>query len=607
MSFQPAGVYRFGSFRLEAAERLFLRAGEAVPLPPKAFDVLVTLVSRAGRLVTKEDLLKEVWRDTVVEEANLSYTVSLLRKALGDDSDIPRYIETVPRRGYRFVARLESDARPVWRSWATGLALVIVVAGAVWVSTSLRGRSGATRPKATSLAVLPLANLTGDSAQEYFADGITEALIATLGRIRALGVPSRTSVMRYKGTDRPVNEIAHELDVEMVVVGSVLRTGDRVEVAVQLVEARTDRHLWSGTYERSVSDVLSVQGEIARAIAREISLTLTPEESKRLGWGRAVDAAAYDSYLQGRYHRARWGSDGAQKALHFYLQAIEKDPSLADAHAGLAEVYCAHGVFRLVPAISRREALAKADAAARRALELDETLAEAHAALALVLMSNWEWAGAEREYRKALELNPSSDVARQYYAQFLRQSGRLDEALVVIRRAERLNPLDLLSKTMVGWPLLNSHRYDEALEQFGRVLELDPNYSLAIYNRGLAYALTGRHEEALEAARVSRALMGTDPHAKAMQSFALARAGLRSESLELVDDLKRGFERGEVEAFLVAWPYIWLGEPEQALDWLERSFEARSPFLPNFTSEPYCDPLRTEPRFQALRRKMELG
>ena len=437
MEHPSQAVYQFGPFRLDGSEHRLLRDGDPVSLPHKAFEVLLVLVENRGRLVLKDDLLKRVWPEMFVEEANLAVAVSQLRKLLCDrQNGEHHYIETVRSIGYRFVAPVQiveplpnADAQtaPVqsipavtvlpsedlprkaprlkrlWPALLLGIAvtvLALLVGFNVGWRDQLLGR--ASPPHIESIAVLPLENLSHDPAEEYFADGMTEALITDLGKIRALRVISHTSVMRYKGTMKPIPEIARELNVDAIVEGSVERFGDRARITANLLYARTDRHLWAESYERDLRDMLALQSQVAREIAREIRINLTPQEKVRLASAPPTDPAAYQLYLKGRSHLETWTDSGIRVAVDYFERAIQKDSSFALAYAGLAET-----------AVRSGEKAEKARPWALRALQIDDELSEAHAMMGLVKFRyDWDWEGAESEFRRAVELNPNSTVAR---------------------------------------------------------------------------------------------------------------------------------------------------------------------------------------------------
>ncbi len=451
-----------------------------------------------------------------------------------------------------------------------------------------------------SLAVLPLENLPGDKTQDYFAEGMTEALIAELAGIRELRVPSRTSVMFYKGKTKPLPQIARELNVDAVVEGSVLRSGDRVRITVNLLHGPRDQALWANSYERYLGDVLALQREVAKAIARQIRITLTPQQEARLATAPKVDPGSYDAYLRGRYHWNKRTIEELKKSVQYFEQAIALDSNYALPYAGLSDAYgllAAAGYTALRP----REALPKAKEAALKALHLDSSLAEAHASLAYVKwVYEWDWAGAESGFRRAIELNPRYATAHQWYAEYLATMGRLDEAVAEIQRAREAEPLSLIVNTAVAEILYLAKRYDQAIEQCQKTLELEPNFSLAHFHLGRAYLQKGMYAEAISAFQRARSLSGHGPGMLMVLGHAYARAGKRAEALKALDELKELSKRRYVPAIYIAAIYAGLDEKDQALSWLDKAYEERSDYLVYLKVDPMADSLRASSRFQAL-------
>jgi TolB-like protein/tRNA A-37 threonylcarbamoyl transferase component Bud32 len=460
------------------------------------------------------------------------------------------------------------------------------------------GRAGA--PRIESLAVLPLENLMGDPAQEYFVDGMTEALIADLGQIEALRVISRTSVMQYKGVKKPLPQIARELNVDAVIEGSVLRSGDRVRITAQLIQATTDRHLWAQSYERDLRDILALQSDVAGAIANEIKIKLTPQEQARLARGRSVDPEAYRLYLQGRYYFSRRTLPAFDKSIQLFQQVLEKDPGSALAYAGLAESY---GILPWYGGGLPKEAFPKAKAAAVKALELDDFLAEAHAALGFVLLYwDWDWSAAEGELKRAIELKPGYVVGHHWYAEYLSAMGRHEEAIAQVRRAQDLDPLSPLMLAIGGEVCFYARRYDEAIEQCQKALELDSNYALAHANLAWGYLGKGLHGEAIAEFEKAARLYGSDRTLGL--PLAYAAAGRRGEALKMLDLAREQSKRGEISPWWLAQMYLGLGEKQKALEWLEKAYEEHDPRMAFLKVEPLLDALRSDPRFQNLLRRM---
>src|SRR6266849_3110287 len=514
------GLYQFGPFQLDPREHRLLREGVEVSLQLKAFEILCLLVENKGRLIKKEELLQLVWPDTIVEENNLNKNVSLLRKALGEGATGQTYIETVPRVGYRFVAAVteigsppaalaETSPAPALspqrevdaisaaplievrksaprellkvRIWALALGMVLIMT-AVFTGAFLwrQPRSEATpATRRVMLAVLPFDNLTGDAGQDYFSDGLTEEMITQLGQLnpKRLGVIARTSVMFYKHSPKPLDQIGRELGVEYVIEGSVRRDSNNVRVAVQLIQVKDQTHLWARQYDRELKNLLALQGEIAGKIADEIEFSLGGDvnAANRLSVGpRATSYEAYDLYLKGRYFWNQRTLAGFSQAAEYFQQAIAKDPKYARAYAGLADTFGLMSTWNMVP---QNEFMPKARAAALKALQIDASVAEAHTSLALVAENyDYDWQAAEKEFRQAIQLDPGYGTAHQWYAECLSFQGRFDEALAESERARQLDPLSVIIARDHGTTLYFSRQYDRAIEQFRAVREMDPNF-----------------------------------------------------------------------------------------------------------------------------------
>jgi TolB-like protein/Flp pilus assembly protein TadD len=542
----------------------------------------------------------------------------IINKALEKDRDLRYQSASDIRTDLKRLKRDTETGRtvgarhgvPLPRRWAvvSGIAAFVLIAvGAVVLGLNvgglrdrLLGRAGP--PKIESLAVLPLANLSGDAEQEYFADGMTEELIATLGKLSALRVISRTSVMRYKKTDKPLPQIAKELNVDAVIEGSVLRAGNRVRITAQLIQASTDRHLWAETYDRDLRDILALQSEVARAIASEIKVKLTPQEQTRLASTRPVNPEAHEWYLKGRFLWERRTPAALKKSIEYFQQALEKDPGYATAYAGLADSYDMLASNGILPP---KEVYPRARAAALKALELDNALAEPHASLAYVLYDyDWDYAGAEREFQRALELNPHYATAHHWYGILLLTMGRLDEAMAAIERARELDPLSPRIKANVGLFLYLTRHYDEAIKELSKTVKLEPSHARTYDYLEWAYQQKGMYKDAVQAAQKAASLRGESPEWVAGLGRAYERGGIRAaKRLELERSeapSSRGYPRGEDIARL----YALLGEKERALEWLERGSEERTVMPIYLRFDPQLDPLRSDPRFQDLLRRM---
>jgi TolB-like protein/DNA-binding winged helix-turn-helix (wHTH) protein/tetratricopeptide (TPR) repeat protein len=601
----PAHTVRFGPFELDLRAAELCHNGSKTKLPEQPFQVLAALLEHPGDVVTREELRQRLWgSDTFVDfEQGLNTAVKRLRELLSDSAEKPQYIETVPRHGYRLmvpVERLDSAApaiadasarrRKIWLL-VSALLLVAVALGVIWRQRVLEHF----RPvKIESLAVLPLENLSGNPEQDYFADGMTEALITELGKVHALRVISRQSVMQYKGTNKTVPQIARELHVDAVVEGSAMRVGDKVRITTQLVQANPERHLWSESYERDLRDVISLQREVSQAIVGEISGKVEGADRTSFASARPVNPEAYESYLRGRYHRLRW-PEGLEKSVEYFQKAIEKDPGYAPAYAGLALSYVSLAYFK-----PPKEAFPKARAAALKALELDERLSEAHTALGYVkLNSDWDWAGAEREFRRALELDPNSTDAHVRYATYLVVMGRFDQGIGEAKRALALDPLSRYTNVALGWEYLVARRHDEAIDQFKKTLELDPNYRYARAMLALSYTLKRKYPEAFAE---YKKLEGYSSEVNV--GFLYAAMGKRDEALKVIENVKTLSTHAYVDPYDMAAPYAGLADKDQAMKWLNKAYEERSAQMTHLKVEAVFDNLRSDPRFQDLLRRM---
>jgi TolB-like protein/DNA-binding winged helix-turn-helix (wHTH) protein/Tfp pilus assembly protein PilF len=635
-----ARLLRFGVFEVDLLAGELRRSGAKLRFPGQPFQVLAILLERPGGVVTREELRKRLWADgTFVDfDHNLNAAINKIREVLGDSAERPRFVETLPRRGYRFIARVEPVAPPSppapsvaavsdrrsamrtsplqrWRGWllavggaVVALAVLVLALNVAGLRERLLRTVGAVREpplQIQSLAVLPLENLSGDPQQEYFADGMTEELITDLGKISALRVISRTSVMRYKGTKKPLPEIAKELNVDAVVEGTVLRSDDRVRITANLLDARADRHLWSETYERDLGDVLMLQGEVARAITNEIQIKVTPQEHARLASTRPVNPAAHEAYLKGQFFFNKLTKEDLLKAIECAQQAIQIDPGYAAAYGLLASSYWESSVtgFGDLP---NREAAQRTRAAAMKALELDDTLAEAHVGLGSVLDRNdWDWGGAEREFKRAIELNPSFGRAHAMYAFDLMLVGRAAESIREAKRALELDPFSAHSYlTITLMYHYNLRQYDQSLEYARKWLEMFPNNPGGYDWLANNLVAKGLYDEAIEA----RQKWMTLRRERAEDIAALGRAyevgGIRGVWRWELERAKERSARAEVSPEYFANRYARLGEKDKAFEWLEKGYQQRDHDMAFVRGHPAYDKLRSDPRFHDLLRRM---
>jgi serine/threonine-protein kinase len=506
--------------------------------------------------------------------------------------------------GARVAATLPSWRARRWRVPAVIMA-VLMVAALIARPAWQRLRPLASGGKIQSLVVLPLANVSGDPAQDYLSDGITEALIADLGTIGTLRVTSRTTSMSYRGAKKTVPQIAHELGVDAVVEGSVAREGNRLRITAQLVEAKTDRHLWAQTYDASLRDVLVIQRGAVRAIAGELRARLTPRDEARLNVVRTVDPEVYEAYLKGRYHWNKRTEESLRKAAEYFEAAIRGDPTYAPGHAALVDSYNQLGTVMIgaeSPAVMRP----RATEAAVRALQIDPDLAEAHATLGYVKHYDWQWAEAERELRRAIELNPSYALAHTWYANFLVCRKRLDEGIVEVRKAEELDPLSMVVLTNVGWTLAYAGRLPEAIEAYRKALSLDPNHAQAHWRLSGAYAKLGRFDEATRAVEKAAVLSGRNPSSLAWMARIYAVAGRRSEAKALLEQLLTLSATQYISPLGIAYIYFNLEDKDRGFEWLERAYQERSNGIAYLAVDPYLEPLRADPRFRDIMRRAGL-
>jgi TolB-like protein/DNA-binding winged helix-turn-helix (wHTH) protein/Tfp pilus assembly protein PilF len=621
---------------------LDLRAGELrkyglrVRLQEQPFQILTMLLEHPGEVVTREELQKKLWpAHTFVDfDHGLNKAVSKIREALGDSAESPRFVETVARRGYRFLADVKVDAEApvrspelatlphpvaeagdlpelagkpripkhlllslVWKISAFAL-LLLVASLAVWKIHSWNRSSLVIR----SLAVLPLESLSSDASQDYFADGMTDELISDLGQISALRVISRTSVMTYKHARKPLPQIARELNVDAVVEGTVLRSGDQVRITAQLIQASTDKHLWSQSYEGELRDTLALQNQVARAIADQIRINLNPQEQAALKTVRVVNPQAYESYLKGRYFWNKRSADGLKVALAYFHQATDEDPNYAQAYSGLADTYALLGDWQYA-VMTPKEALPKAKAVATKALELDSALGEAHNSLAFCLDGfDWDFDSAGKEFRRAIELNPGYATAHHWYAWHLSLLGRYDEAIPEMRKAESLDPLSLIINADLAELLVLAHSYDQSIQQSRKTIEMDSNFALAHIQLAQAYLAKHMNEEAVAELQKAVQLSGGSPTSIANLARAYVATGKRSEAQKLLSDLKKRSSPSSSYAAEISVIYAALGDTDQAMNWLEKGYEER--FNPGVLLRPGFDPIRSDPRFEDLVRRI---
>jgi TolB-like protein/DNA-binding winged helix-turn-helix (wHTH) protein/Tfp pilus assembly protein PilF len=602
----------FGDFELDLRSGELRNNGHTTRLPEQLFRLLVLLLERRGEVVTREELRQSLWAaDTFVDfDTGLNNAVSKLREVLGDSAEGPKFIETLPRRGYRFVAPepiKESEISPerprsVRRRWiwASGIALVIVIA-VVAERTWRRSKqsSAVTPPRIESIAVLPLENLSGDPAQNYFADSMTDVLITDLAQIQGLKVISRTSVMPYKNVGRRLPDIARELNVDGIIEGTVMRSGSRVRITAQLIHAATDRHLWAKSYERDLADILPLQGELAQAIADAVEVKIAPQVRARLRSAPQLNPDAYDAFYRGLIALSQVKAEGTARAIRHFERAVTIQPDFALAHAKLARCHYQYAFFGPLPP---RDFMPKAEAAARSALKADPAIAEAHTMLANILYRyHWDWTNAEAEFRQALELSPNDALARQNFAEFLSAMGRSGEEVTQKEIARKLDP-----KGNTG----NLHEFSRAPRDSGRVIAVwrtnvqrNPT-TRAYFQLGSALVMDGQLNEGIKALEASQ----PERNARylAYLGYAYAAAGNKKRARQILEELTVLSEKQYVSSFAIALVHVGLGEKQAAIDRLERAYQDHAFELVHINFIPAFDPLRADPRFQNLLSKLGL-
>ena len=635
---------RFGAFEVDLPAGQLRKHGMRLKISEQPFQILALLLASPGEVVPRELLRERLWpSDTFVDfDHGLNNAVMRLREVLGDSSDHPRFIETLPRRGYRFIAPTEVLSEvpaPAMESAPANIApfrdgrdaslqssgvqhrsffalpriailAVAILAGSALISAiavryvhgvdASKGRAN----RSTSLVVLPMENLSGDKEQDYFADGMTDDLIANLAKIRSLRVISRSTAMAYKSTHKPLLQIANELNVDAVVEGTVMRAGNRVRITAELVQVSTDQHLWADTYESPIGDVLALQNRVSSAIAGQIRINLTKEDRARLAKQPAVSPEAYEDYLKGRYYWNKRSGEGFNRAIGYFEEATRKDPQYALAYAGLADCYGIIGatIYGSVPAA---DAAPKAKAAAIRALEIDPSLAEAETSLATAKFNyDWDWAGAAEGFKRAIQMDPGYATAFQRYSLYSISLGRFSDSFEQIKKARDLDPLSISINASFGWRLYLAREYDRAIAQLHETLEMDPNYEWAHLVLGQAYEEKGQYTSALEELKKAVELAHGSPLMISALAHAYARSGNSADALALLAQLQARSKKEYVSPFYIAVVYLGLGNNEQALSWLERAYTDRSNGLVFLNVEPELDPVRSNLRFLSIRTKL---
>jgi DNA-binding winged helix-turn-helix (wHTH) protein/TolB-like protein/Flp pilus assembly protein TadD len=650
-------IYEFGPFRLDPAEHILLREGKLVSLTPKAFETLAVLVENNGHLIEKEELIRRVWPDTIVEEGNLNNVIYMLRKALGHESDDGKYIETISKRGYRFVAEVRAEQaqhnaqadptvapgptlsdqhsathapshspalsvsllrllreRPGWALLTAGLLVSALAIALFYVWRSSQRRDAATPTSAAaplrSVAVLPFRVLSSEKDDEYLSLGLADALITSLSHTRQLVVRQTSAVSKYAKTEKDPLEAGREQGVEAVLDGQVQRIGERVRVTARLVRTSDGAPLWADRFDEQFTHVFAVEDAIAGKVAQAMIRTmagaaeqkhLTPNFPRRY----TENNEAYQAYLKGRHFWNKRTTTSFEQAVAHFQQAIRLDPNYALAYVGLADTYTLLSFFTIA---APNDVFPKAKAAANRALAIDPTLAEAYVALGQVeSVYEWDWDGAEAQFQKGLALNANDPNLHHWRSLNLMAMGRLEDARAAMQRALALDPLLLITNVNLGRIDYYAGRYNQAIEQYRRAIDLDSNFARAHLRLGMAFVQQSRYKEAIAEYQKTREISGDTPQVTAHIAQALALSGKKSEARALLAELRQRATRQYVPSYSIALIHIGLGENEAACAWLEKAYTDRSSEMIYFKVEPILAPLRSDPRYQDILRRMRLS
>jgi TolB-like protein/DNA-binding winged helix-turn-helix (wHTH) protein/Tfp pilus assembly protein PilF len=597
----PQPKVSFGSFEVNPRTGELRKQGLHIKLHEKPLQVLLALLEHPGEVVTRKELQERLWPgDTFVEfESGLNNTISRLREALGDTSGSPRFIETVPRHGYRFLPEV-SQSPPAsraanFRRWLIVFGIVLGVGlaiGAVYRFVAIR------KPAIRSLAVLPFRNLGTGTADDSLAGGMTDAVTTELARLGVSKVISETSVVQFKDTKKSVPDIAHMLDVDAIVEGAVLRDGSRVRITVQLIGADTDRHLWADSYERQMTDILALQDEVALGVAHAIKLELSPGAAGQPSPRKPVNTEAYEAYLKGRYFMQK-RDESALRAKDYFQQAIQLDPAYAPAYAGLADFY----VLTLPP----KEALPKAKEYAQQALKLDSNLPDGHISLAYIYFyDDWNWPAADQEFKRAISLAPGLAPSHRWYAVYLAAMGRFAEAITEAQRAEELDPLSVSAHDAAAITAACMGQYDRSIAEGRKILELDANDPRAYLDMAVGHIQKGMYPEALQDTEKGLALSHRDPFFLSIAAYVYGRLGNIEQAGKLVDEMRAASQKNPVSSFLFATAFVGMGKQKEAMQALETGYKAHDPDLVGLNSTPWFASLRSDPRFQDLVSRMRL-
>ena len=617
-----------GKPRIDLSRYELTLDGQRVRLERQPMELLIFFSQRRGQLVNREEIVEKLWgRDVFVDvDSSINAAVRKIRTALKDDPAAPRYLETVVGKGYRFVGEVEvvAEALPVPNGAPTTeahpalsrrrktvlgfvLGVVFLVVLAVAAAIERWQNRNSTGSQIHSIAVLPLANLSGDPSQDYFADGMTEELTSDLSKISALRVISRTSAMQYKNAKKSLREIGRDLGADAVVEGSVERSGARVRINAQLIYAPTDSHLWAESYERDLGDVLGLQDEVANAIAHEIGVKLTPSERAHLTTSHSVSPEAHEAYLRGLYYMSKRDEEGVDKSIAYFQQATTLDPNYALAYAGLADAYALQGSLLYI-VLPPKQVIPKSKAAAMKALQLDQDLAEAHVTLAYIeTIYDWDWANSEEDFKRAIALNPNYSQAHLWYGMHLAALGRQNEAIAQVKRAHELDPLSLINNSAQGLMLYFGGEYDAAIDQLHATLELDSDFFVAHWLLGMAYEQKRQYEDARSEFQKARRLAPRNSAILESLGEIAALSGRKKESLEILRELNQLSKQEFVSPYNLALLNVALGDKDRALDSLQEAYAQRDSNIIYLKLDPALQSIRSDARFQELLRRIGLS
>ncbi|HKQ52747.1 MAG TPA: tetratricopeptide repeat protein [Pyrinomonadaceae bacterium] len=590
MSKSEIQIYEFGLFRLDANDRVLLRGNRMVRLTEKVFNLLLMLVQRSGHLVTKEELMEHVWPDSIVEENNLTVSMSALRKALGEIQEGGQYIETVSKRGYRFVAEVRAiksetiDAGHEEKSEAPA-----------------RSKAATPSTAINTLAVLPLLNMSDDANLEYLSDGITESIINSLSKLPQLKVLARSTMFRFKHTELDPLEVGRQLDIQALLTGRILPINEELIIKLELINIQEGSQIWGEQYKRKSADIFEVQEEISQEVSEKLKLRLTGEQKRQLTKRYTEDIEAYHLYLKGRYCWNKRTGEALKMAIEFFEQAIARDPDYALAYAGLADSYAIIPFYSNIPP---KPAFEEAKKATDKALEIDDTLAEAHASLAYVReYFEWDWAGADEEYKKAIDLNPNYATAHQWYGMYFMKLGQFERARRELKRALRFDPHSLIINADLGLPFIFKEQYEAAVEQFRKILEIDTDFIWARFFLGWAYERSGQFSEAIVEFQKAQ-LIDNRPEVSAMIAHTYAVSGRRDEATSILNSLLEQAKHHYLSSYYIATIFAGLNDKERAFAWLERACSERNEWLVwlNVDSRFAC--LWKDPRFPELLKRI---